>query len=233
MILPCSTKSGGYLPRHTVPTSPIKQTKGALRVAVGNQVLSWNEMSTAFAKVKSLINSRPLGYPSNDPNDPQPLTPNYFLLGRASSSVPQGPYIEVKNPRKRFEFVQSLVHQFWRRFIREYIPTLMRRSKWQTKGRQIKVGDVVLLVDFRAPRGKWELALVKEVYPGTDGVVRNVLVKTKDTELKRPVQKCCVLLESKFRVSPDSHSSQMVSTEDLLRTIFFHLNINPSYLIFY
>ena len=196
MILPCSTKSGGYLPRHTVPTSPIKQTKGALRVAVGNQVLSWNEMSTAFAKVKSLINSRPLGYPSNDPNDLQPLTPNHFLLGRASSSVPQGPFIEVKNPRKRFEFVQSLAHQFWRRFIREYIPTLMRRSKWRTKGRQIKVGDVVLLVDFRAPRGKWELALVKEVYPGTDGVVRNVLVKTKDTELKRPVQKCCVVLES-------------------------------------
>ena len=72
----------------------------------------------------------------------------------------------------------------------------MQRSRWRTKGRQIKVGDVVLLVDFNVPRRKWELALVKEVYPGTDGVVRNVLVKTKDSELRRSVQKCCVIVES-------------------------------------
>ena len=127
-------------------------------------------MSSVFAEVKSLITSSPLGYPSNDPGDLQPLTPNHPLLGRASSCVPQGAFEEVRNPRKRFEFVQSLAHHFWRRFIREYVPTLMLRSKWRTKGRQIKVGDVVLLVDFNVPRGKWELVLVKEVYPGTDGV---------------------------------------------------------------
>ena len=78
----------------TTPLSPhqggiyeslIKQTKQALRVAVGTQILSWNEMATVFAEVKSLINSRPLGYPSNDPNDLKPLTPNHFLLGRALS----------------------------------------------------------------------------------------------------------------------------------------------------
>ena len=70
----------------------IKQTKRAIRVAIGNQVLSWNEMLTVFVKVKSLINSRPLGYPSNDPNDLQRLTLNHLLLGRASSCVPQGPF---------------------------------------------------------------------------------------------------------------------------------------------
>ena len=79
----------------TTPLSPhqgeiyeslIKQTKRALRVAVGNQVLSWNEMSTEFAEVKSLVNSRPVGYSSVNPNDPQmritPITPNHLLLGR-------------------------------------------------------------------------------------------------------------------------------------------------------
>lgn len=85
----------------TTPLSPhqggiyeslIKQTKRALRVAVGTQVLSWNEMATVFAEVKSLVNSRPLGYASNDPNDPQPLTPNHFIIARASSLVPQGPF---------------------------------------------------------------------------------------------------------------------------------------------
>ena len=148
-------------------------------------------MFTVFAKVKSLINSRPLGYPSNDPNDLPPLTPNHLLLERASSCVPQGPFDEVRNPGKRFAFVQSLAHHFWRRFIREYVPMLRRRSKWRSKDRQIKVGDVV---HCNHPRGKGKLALVKEVYPGTDGVVRNVLVK--DSELRRSVQKCCVIVES-------------------------------------
>ena len=48
------------------------------------------------------------------------LIPNHLLLGRASSCVPQGPFKEGQNPRKRFEFVQSLAHQVWKRFIREY-----------------------------------------------------------------------------------------------------------------
>ena len=62
---PLSPHQGGFF------ESLIKQTKKALRVIVGQQVLSWNEMSTVFAEVKSLMNSCPLGYPSNDPNDLQ------------------------------------------------------------------------------------------------------------------------------------------------------------------
>ena len=105
--------------------SLIKQTKRSLRVAIGSQVLSWEEMSTMFAEVKSLINSRPLGYLSSDPNDPQPLMPNHLLLGHASPCVPQGPFEESTNPRKRFAFIQNLAQQFWRRFLREYVPTLI------------------------------------------------------------------------------------------------------------
>ena len=108
-------------------------------------------MSTIFAEVECLINSRPLGYPSNDPNDPQPLTPNHIILGRATATVPQGPYQETRNLRKRFEFVQMLLNYFWKRFVREYLPKLMRRAKWQLKRRQLQVGDVVLLVDNNAP----------------------------------------------------------------------------------
>lgn len=101
----------------TTPLSPhqggiyesfIKQAKRALRVTVGNQMHSWNEMSTVFAEVKSLINTHPLGYSSVDPNDPQPITPNHLLLGRTSPSVPQESFHVSCNPRKRFDFVQSI-----------------------------------------------------------------------------------------------------------------------------
>ena len=76
--------------------SMVKLTEKALRVIVGQQTLSWNEMSTVFAKVECIVNSRPLGQPSNDANDLQPLTPNHLILGRATASAPQGPFREAR-----------------------------------------------------------------------------------------------------------------------------------------
>lgn len=188
-ITPHSPHQGGFY------ESLIKQTKIALKVAIGQQILSWNEMSTIFAEVKCLINSRPLSYMNNDPNDIQPLTPNHLLLGRATAEIPQGPFQETKNLHKRFEFVQMVVQQFWRYFIRSYLPTLQKRAKWRFEKRQLQVGDIVLIVDYAAPRGKWNLARIVDVYPGSDGIIRNVKVKTQYGEYKRSIQKCCPILE--------------------------------------
>ena len=188
-ITPLSPHQGGFY------ESLIKQAKRAIQVAIGQQTLTWNEMSTVFAEVKCLVNSRPLGYSSNDANDFQPLTPNHFLLGRASAGIPQGPFEQSKNLHKRFEFVQALVGQFWSRFVKEYVPTLMRRNKWALKGRQMKVGDIVLLTDSSSHRGNWSLARVEKVFAGHDGIVRNVEVKTKTGIYRRSIQRCCPILE--------------------------------------
>jgi len=91
------------------------------------------------------------------------------------------------------------VNNFWRRFIAEYIPKLIAagRSTWHKKETQVKQDDVVLIVENNVPRGKWNLGRVLEVFPGTDGIVRNVRVKTANGELKISVQKFCILLETK------------------------------------
>ena len=60
----------------------------------------------------------------------------------------------------------------------------------------MKVGDLVLMVDYETPREKWKVGRVEEVYPGKDGVVRNVLVKNQHGQYKRSVQKLCVLIEA-------------------------------------
>ena len=132
---------------------------------------------------------------SDDVNDLQPLTPNHLILGRATRAAPQGPFREVKNGRKRFEYVQSLIQQFWGRFHREYLQSLMRRSKWQQKERQLKVSDIVMMVEDNKTRGKCNLTRIVEVHSGKDGVVRNICVQTKSGTYKRSVQKCCLLLE--------------------------------------
>ena len=72
----------------------------------------------------------------------------------------------------------------------------MRRVKWQLKASELQVGDVVLLVDYNAPRGKWDLARVTDVFPGRpDGVGRDVQVNTIKGEYKRSIQKCYSLIK--------------------------------------
>jgi len=51
----------------------------------------------------------------------------------------------------------------------------------------------VIIIDPNTPRGKWPLGRVTKVYPGLDGVVRSVTIKTENSELERPVVKLCVL----------------------------------------
>ena len=85
----CFPKDGGILKTLQYPTQPssvgiyeclIKQSKRALRTAIENQVLSWNEIATVFAEVNSLINSGPLGYSSSDPNELQQLQTTFYLV---------------------------------------------------------------------------------------------------------------------------------------------------------
>ena len=64
------------------------------------------------------------------------------------------------------------------------------------KGRQLQVGDIVLLTDHHVKRGQWNLARVTDVFPGKDGIVRNIQVKTRHGQYKRSVQQCCLIIEN-------------------------------------
>ena len=47
--------------------------------------------------------------------------------------------------------------------------------------KNLKVGDIILLMDENDRRGQWPLARVVEVFPSEDGLVRSVKVKTSST----------------------------------------------------
>ena len=49
----------------------------------------------------------------------------------------------------------------WRRWIKEYLPALQVRQKWQRKERHIAINDLVLVCDETSPRGHLSLALVQ------------------------------------------------------------------------
>ena len=171
----------------------VKSCKHALKKAIGEQVLTPFELYTLLLEVANLVNQRPIGRISSDPDDGSYLCPNDMLLGRSSSEIPQGPFKSTKNPRHRVEFVQRIVDSFWRRWTNDVFPLLIPRKKWSVSRRNIRVNDVVMTVGENAVRGKWTIGRIINVHPGADGKVRNVSLKTSVGVYRRPIAKIAVI----------------------------------------
>ena len=75
----------------------VKSVKTALKKAIGDAVLTPFELYTCILEVANLVNQRPIGRLPTDPDDSSYLCPNDILLGRATNSVPQGPFRETQN----------------------------------------------------------------------------------------------------------------------------------------
>ena len=174
----------------------VKSCKLALKKAIGEHRTSLTHSSctpSCLLKVANLVNQRPIGRPTNDPEDGAYLCPNDMLLGRSSSEFPKGAFRETKNPRKRVEFIQKNLDSFWKRWTRDVFPLLVPRKKWNSERRNVRVNDVVIMQDGTVVRGKWTVGRVIEVFPGKDDKVRNVKVRTASGEYARPVQKIAVI----------------------------------------
>ena len=59
--------------------------------------------------------------------------------------------------------------------------------------RDIKVGDVVLVVSPDTARGNWPLGRILETYPGKDGQVRVAKIQVGQGTMTRAVTKLCPL----------------------------------------
>ena len=109
-----------------------------------------------------------------------------------------------------YERVQYLANQVWETWLREYLPALTTRAKWQSEERNAQVGDVVLILDSNVPRDNWRMGRIEEVFIGKNGRVRSAKIKTvkarafdKDgtlvstpedtTYVERSVTKLCLL----------------------------------------
>ena len=164
----------------------IKSVKRAITLAIGESVMTFSELQTVCFEAANLINERPIGRHPTSPDDESYLCPNDLLLGRSTSRVPSGPFVQTNNPRHRYEFIQKIVDNFWRRWTRDYFPSLIIQQKWHTMKRNLKKGDIVLIQDSNQIRGQWKLGKVSEVFPGEDGIVRKVHVTYKNPKQGEP-----------------------------------------------
>ncbi|XP_028411636.1 uncharacterized protein LOC114534738 [Dendronephthya gigantea] len=176
----------------------IRTVRKVMKALMTEQVLHDESLNTLFCEVESVVNSRPITKLSDDPRDEEPLTPNHLLLLRHQPALPPGVFGKEDNQnRRRWRQVQYLCNLFWRRWVREYLPLLQKRQKWNASKRNVAVNDIVMVLDDSKPRGVWPLARVLEVYRNKrDGLVRSVKLKTSSNELVRPVDKIVLLEEA-------------------------------------
>lgn len=171
----------------------IRTIRSILVALCKEQLMDEESLPTLMCLVESIINSRPLTTVSDDVNDFEALTPNHILLLRSGNVVPFDKMVKEDSYRRRWRHVQYIADVFWQRWLKEYLPSLQQRTKWQTTRANLKQGDVVMVLDERHVRGSWPLGRILEVQLAPDGLVRSALVKTRATQVVRPVTKLCLL----------------------------------------
>lgn len=172
----------------------VKSTKFHLRRVVGDSTLTFEELTTVLTQIEACLNSRPLSVLPNDHIDPLPLTPGHFLIGEPLLVVPERNYEQSNiSSLKRWQITQRMLQDFWRRWSNEYLVYCLQRYKWSNLNPEPKINDIVLVKEDNLPPAHWLLGRVVEKHPGLDGITRVVTLRCKESLIKRPIVKLCVL----------------------------------------
>lgn len=115
-------------------------------------------------------------------------------MGRPNGSLPQVVYPETDIlSRRRWRHSQILADQFWAKFIKEYLPGLQTRQKWQPSPPDLQDKAVIMLVEPQLPRAQWPVGRVVKVHRSDDGCVRSADVNIKGHIFTRPVARLVML----------------------------------------
>ena len=170
----------------------IRSIRKILAALMNEQFVDDEALHTFLLEVERILNDRPMVKNEGDLDDLDPLTPNKLLLLRCNSCLPPGVFVGTDRYSSHWKQAQLLTNAFWKRWIVEYLPTLQERQKWLKPRRNLKIKDLVLMVDKKSPRGQWPMALV-EVFPDGNGYVREASVRTRHAVFRRNVRQLCLL----------------------------------------
>src|SRR5215510_14174456 len=172
----------------------VKSMKHHLRRILRSHIGTYEELNTLLSEIEACLNSRPLCTLSSDPHSSTYLSPGHFLIGNPLVQLPSTDLTDV-NPNRlsRWQAYQQQLQTFWKRWSGDYLHELQQRQRWQKTTPNLQPGQVVLLKDDNTPPLQWPTARIIHTYPGVDGNIRVVTVKTAKGEFKRPITKICSL----------------------------------------
>ncbi|XP_055590345.1 uncharacterized protein LOC129742470 [Uranotaenia lowii] len=145
---------------------------------------------TIVREAQGIVNSRPLTFIPIDGESQEALTPNHFIMLSSSgvTQVPKRLADEKQAHRNNWGHLNVMVDQFWRRWIKEYLPTISRRTKWFQDTPPIEKGDLVVIVNDTERNG-WIRGRVIGFIEAKDGRRRQAAVQTSKGVMTRPMAK--------------------------------------------
>ncbi|XP_058828571.1 uncharacterized protein LOC131688382 [Topomyia yanbarensis] len=151
-------------------------------------------LETIIYEAEAMVNCRPLTYIPLQSANQEALTPNHFILGSSTGVkiLPTEPVTSAATLRSSWKLAQFITNEFWKRWVKEYLPVITRRCKWFENTKDLQVGDLVLVVGGAA-RNQWIRGKIEEVICGRDGRVRQALVKTTTGIVRRSAVQLAVL----------------------------------------
>ncbi|XP_026325448.1 uncharacterized protein LOC113234358 [Hyposmocoma kahamanoa] len=172
----------------------VRSIKTALYTVLHERAPKEEVLHTLLVEAEHTLNSRPLTHVSTAPEDENPLTPNHFLLGGPSRVPLPGAFTDTDiDGRKIWRTSQRLADMFWSRWVKEYLPDLQHRRTPRATNGALQLGDLVFIADGTLPRNTWPRGIIVATYPGPDGEIRAVDVRTNRGILRRPTKKLVII----------------------------------------
>ncbi|XP_055634234.1 uncharacterized protein LOC129774508 [Toxorhynchites rutilus septentrionalis] len=182
----------------------VRSTKTVLETIDDGKRLTDEILATVIAEAAEIINSRPLTYVTQESENLEALCPKHFLRGMAPNeprlnAPPVNPAVALRDSYQRS---QEIVENLWKRWIKEYIPSINQRTKWFGEATNLKRGDLVYIVEGEK-RKCWVRGIVEEPIVAGDGRVRQAWIRTNSGVLKRATAKLAVLEINEGDAGPD------------------------------
>ena len=164
----------------------VRSCKTAMKAVLDGRSLTDHVLITTMCSVEQTSNARSLISVKDDLDDSEALTPTHFLVGRANLATPFPTGAQrYTDLRPVFGVSQAYSDMMWTRLTSGYLPDWIVRNQWNKDDvRQLKVNELVSVVNENVKRSNYKMATVLQVQEGSDGRVRSATVVTKDVKLE-------------------------------------------------
>uniref|UniRef100_A0A914YWB7 Integrase catalytic domain-containing protein n=1 Tax=Panagrolaimus superbus TaxID=310955 RepID=A0A914YWB7_9BILA len=172
--------------------------KNAIKHALGQTTLTFNDFWTFLSEVESSINSRPLTYVHS--NESFVIRPIDFICPKIHTNLPPTPSDDRSGDpsfmppnvdggeglAERYFKTMEYLDKFWENWSKDYLNLLRERNNDQHKNlrgslqREPILNETVLVYEPDSPRGLWRKAAITKLLKGSDANVRSVEIKYDD-----------------------------------------------------
>ena len=161
----------------------IRHIKESLAKAMMNQRLSVLQWETIAGIIANSINNLPLalGNIKGDFEAMDLITPNRLLLGRNNDRCPIGPMRATDDPKRMLLVNQKIYEAWFENWLLSHVPKLMEQPKWFRDDRDLKVGDIVLILKHESEiSNKYQYGIIEDIEVGRDLKIRKINVRYRN-----------------------------------------------------